>query len=236
LQSTRDQLADAQKLEALGRMAASIAHDFNNILAGAGGYADLLRTDTGLAAEVRADAEEIFAVVQRGQRLVRTLLAFGGEAPVMLEPLSVSDVTGDVVRMLRHTMPPTITLNLALSADLPAFQGDRSQLEQVLSNLVVNARDAMSTGGTLTVSTRMDNEADVPMLSLAVQDTGIGMDEATRSRIFEPFFTTKASTGGSGLGLATVHGIIARVGGRLLVESELGHGTIFRVLLPVHRL
>jgi PAS domain S-box-containing protein len=234
LQDTRDRLTAAQKLEALGHMAASIAHDFNNILAGAGGYADLLRSDLALESQARADAEEIFAVVQQGQRLVGKLLRFGGHAPVSPESLDVNQVAGDIVRMLRHTIPPTITLDTAFAADLLPFAGDRSQLEQVLSNLVVNARDAMPAGGTLTVSTGTYPEANgVPMLWLAVQDTGVGMDEVTQSRIFEPFFTTKSANGGTGLGLATVHGIVTRVGGNLLVESALGQGTTFRVLLPV---
>jgi PAS domain S-box-containing protein len=233
LQETRDRLADAQKLEALGQLAASIAHDFNNILAGAGGYADLLRTDPSLNEEARSDAVEIIAVVDQGRRLVRKLLDFGNPAVRSSESIRMNDVAADVVRTLRPTLGEAITLEAHLGPMLPVVQGDRTGLEQVLANLLVNARDAMPDGGRITVSTSVEDDRDGgQVVCVTVRDTGVGMDEATRARIFEPFFTTKSTTGGSGLGLATVHGIVTRMRGRLEVESTLGEGTTFRVVVP----
>jgi signal transduction histidine kinase len=237
-------------MESLGQLVGGIAHDFNNLLNVIGGFADLLAEEiAGLAAQdarlgsVLGDVEQVRGAAQRAARLTRQLLIFARSDVVHPEVLSLNDVIAGLEQLLRRTLGEHITLDIAPARALAPVKADAGQLEQVLVNLAVNARDAMPAGGTLTIDT-----ADItvdhayaegrPGLTpgryarLRVSDTGAGMPPEILARVFEPFFTTKAKGQGTGLGLATFYGIITGAGGHAQIYSEPGLGTTVTGLLP----
>ncbi|MEY4550478.1 MAG: hypothetical protein RL685_6673 [Pseudomonadota bacterium] len=232
-----DELREAQRIEALGRLAGGIAHDFNNLLTVIMGYAGMLPRESSEVCEA-ADAIELAS--QRARTLTHQLLAFGRRQVLRPEVLDLSQVLLELESLARGLLSEEIRLELALATEPCLARVDRSQLGQVVINLVANARDAMSQGGLLTLSTGLGKppdyagETQLPEhdVWLAVRDTGSGIRDELRSRIFEPFFTTKAPASGTGLGLATVHGIVTQSGGLVVVESTPGRGTRFVVSLP----
>ena len=237
------QLNQSQKLEAIGRLAGGVAHDFNNLLSVIGSYSELMLDELPPDAELRTPAAEIAKASDRAAALTRQLLAFSRHQVVDAHPVDLNTVVADVQRMLRRLVGENIDLAFVPAAGLWRVLADRGQIEQVLFNLAANARDAMPGGGTLTIRTaNVDLAADFarvnvgaaagPHVRLGVADTGVGMDAATASRVFEPFFTTKTAGLGSGLGLATVYGIVKRAGGFIHVESEPERGTSFSIYLP----
>ena len=237
-----EQFRQAQKMEAIGRLAGGVAHDFNNLLTVILGFSDLLLTEHPVDGNSRASLMAIRAAGERAAALTRQLLAFGRKALIEPQLLDLNAAVAQIDNMLRRLIGEDIALRLALAPELPPVRVDPGQIEQVLMNLVVNARDAMPGGGTLTIATEpvVIGTAAVARLALApgayvqltVTDTGQGMDAATQLRIFDPFFTTKDEGRGTGLGLAVVHGIVQQSGGQIDVESQLGRGTTFRVWLP----
>jgi len=238
-----EQLLQSQKMEAVGQLAGGVAHDFNNILTAIVGYTDLLAVECGANSRQLEDLEEIRKAARRAAALTRQLLAFSRKQ--VLEPriIDLNSVVMNLEKMLRSLISANIALKTALAPDLGAARADPNQLEQVIMNLAINARDAMPEGGTLTIETgnaRLDENyaaqhvAVVPgsYVMLAVTDTGSGMSEETKARIFEPFFTTKPPGRGTGLGLSTVYGIVKQSGGNIWLYSEPGKGTTFKVYLP----
>jgi len=231
-----------QKLEAIGRLSAGIAHDFNNILGVILGVGNMLAKDIKDPSE-RGQVEEIVEAGERGALLTRQFLAFGRKQMLQPEIVDLSEVVRQLEKLLRRLVRADIDLTTSLGADLWRVKADRGQIEQVIMNLVVNARDAMPSGGGLAIETanvQVDGalaaaHAGVvpgPYVRLAIADTGHGMDEETKRRIFEPFFTTKEVGKGTGLGLATVYGIVKQSGGYIWVSSAPGAGTTFNVYLP----
>jgi two-component system, cell cycle sensor histidine kinase and response regulator CckA len=237
------QLLQAQKMEAVGQFAGGIAHDFNNLLTVITAYAELLIADVDETAPKRADLQEIKGAASRAAALVRQLLAFSRRQVLVPSLIDLNAVVLEIEQMLRRVLPPTVTVVTSLDPELRAVFADTGQVEQVLMNLVVNARDAMADGGTLTIATAnvatdptdraMDADtAYTPDVILTVSDTGCGMSREVQARIFEPFFTTKEVGKGTGLGLSTAHGIVSQSGGRLTVASTEGLGTTFTMYLP----
>ncbi len=238
------QLRQAQKMQAVGRLAGGIAHDFNNLLTVITGYAhSLLERDHPAEDEVRRSAERIGSAAARAAALTRQLLAFGRRQ--MLEPrvLNLNFVIADMDKIMRRLVTENIEIVTKLGANLGSVKADPAQIEQVILNLVINARDAMPEGGVLTVETAnfeldrgyADEHSTVrrgPYVMLAVSDTGMGMDADTQARIFEPFFTTKEMGKGTGLGLSTVYGIVEQSEGYIWVYSEPGRGSSFKTYLP----
>ena len=238
------QLRQVQKMEAVGQLAGGIAHDFNNLLTAIRGYSELARDPAASEDQRRADLDEVVATADRAAALTRQLLAFGRRTVLRVEVVDPVAVVGGVVPLLRRLIGEHVRIETAMTPFIGQVRVDPGQFEQVIINLAVNARDAMPAGGTLTIAVtpvRLDAAAVTTLpevtpgayVELAVADTGTGMDAATRARIFEPFFTTKPTGAGTGLGLATVHGIIHQSGGVITVESVVGRGTTFRVLLPM---
>jgi PAS domain S-box-containing protein len=232
-----------QKMDTVGMLAGGVAHDFNNVLTGIQSAAALARLDLAVDHAAQSDLAEIERQCQRAGALVRQLLAFARRQPLTQRTLSLNQVVLDVESLLRRVIGEPVKLVTELAEELWTVSGDPAQLEQVLMNLCVNARDAMPEGGTLTLRTRnVEAEADfanrhatVPgkrWVELSVRDTGLGMAPRTLERIFEPFFTTKAPGRGTGLGLAVVHGIVRQHHGVVEVGSTPGHGSIFSVRLP----
>ena len=246
LQESQEQLRRMQKMEALGRFAGGIAHDFNNLLTGILGYCDLAigdLDDTDPGAPVREDFAAIRTAAQRAAALTGQILSFSRGHVVQTTAVELNAVVGGLESMLRRVIGEHIALRVALADGLGSVIADRGQLEQIVMNLALNARDAMPHGGTLTVSTGEVRvlaadpaHAGVPAgrwVRLVVRDTGIGMDGDTQARIFEPFFTTKERGKGTGLGLATVYGIVRQGGGVVRVDSEPGSGSTFGIYLPL---
>ena len=236
------QLRQSQKMEAVGHLAGGVAHDFNNLLTIINGCCELLHT-TALPEDAKQLVEEVNKAGERAATLTRQLLAFSRKTVLQSRVLSLNELVTDFQTLLGRLIGEDVRLVTEFRADPATVQVDPGQMEQVLMNLVVNARDAMPQGGLLTISTRdvflddayVRNYADVRpgrYVLLAVADTGCGMDTATLGHIFEPFFTTKPVGSGTGLGLAMVYGIIKASGGHAAVESEPGHGTTFNLFLP----
>ncbi|MEV6350209.1 PAS domain S-box protein [Actinoplanes sp. NPDC051851] len=239
-QKLEARMQQAQRLESLGQLAGGIAHDFNNLLAVILNYASFIIEDaTGTPAA--SDAEQIARAARRGSDLTHQLLAFARREVIRPRPLDLNAVVTEVHQMLDRSLGEHITLTVRTTAALPSVMADPGQMEQVLVNLAVNARDAMPTGGRLTVDTaevRVDEDHPAGLspgryLRLRVSDTGTGMPREVIDKAFEPFFTTKPSGQGTGLGLATVYGIVTQAGGTVQIYSEPGIGTTFTILLPV---
>jgi len=242
--SLEQQLWQAQKLDALGSLAGGVAHDFNNLLTAIIGYADILREDLGTNSRHADDLNEIIKASDRATALTRQLLAFSRRQPFEPKSLRIDERVTDMEKMLRRLLGPPVRLVTATDADLAAIMADPNQLEQVVLNLAVNSRDAMTDGGTVTIETRNvrldepygQGPSGVPAgtyVMLAVSDTGSGMSPEVLSRLFEPFFTTKDKGKGTGLGLATVYGIVKQSQGHVIVYSEPGVGTTFKCFFPV---
>jgi two-component system cell cycle sensor histidine kinase/response regulator CckA len=224
-----DQLRQSQKMESIGKLAGGIAHDFNNLMTAVMGYSDLLLRDA-----VGADREKVDAIrdsAVRASELTRQLLAFSRRQVLQTQEIDVRDVVERMDTLLNRLIGEDVHLQTLFGSDPVIVRADKTQLERVVMNLAVNARDAMPDGGTLTVTVLTDDDTAV----LSVVDDGIGMDEETLAHIFEPFFTTKSLAESSGLGLSTVHGIVGQSGGTVVVDSEPGRGTTFTVRLPVAR-
>ena len=227
-----EQLRQAQKMEALGKLAGGIAHDFNNVLAAIAGFAQLVRGDLPETDPRRADLDEIVAASVRGSAVTRQLLTFSRRRTVDTQVLDLAEVVRDTGRMLRPLLPSSIAVELR-TGDQPVWvSADRGQLEQVVMNLAVNARDAMPEGGVLVVAVE-ESAPPADRCTLVVRDSGCGMSPAVRERIFEPFFTTKPAGQGTGLGLATAYGIVRQFGGSMAVETAEGAGTTFTITLPL---
>lgn len=241
-----DQLRQSQKMEAIGRLAGGVAHDFNNLMTVVNGYVEVLLQDESVSAGQRDMLEHIGEAGQRASALTRQLLAFSRKSVLIVEPLPLNDVISKAAKLLRRLIGEDIELELALDPAAGEVLADRTQLEQVIVNLAVNARDAMATGGRIrietsrvTVETPLKAPPDhAPQLEvgeyarMSVSDTGTGMTPEVRSKIFEPFFTTKEQSKGTGLGLSTVYGIVSQLSGRVTCYSELGKGTEICIYLP----
>ena len=237
------QLRQSQKMESIGQLAAGVAHDFNNMLTVIQGHSGMMLARTNLPPELTDCAHAIYASADRAARLTRQLLMFSRKNVMKPDPLDLRKVVGDLSKMLQRLLGETVSLEFHPPPELPLVQADTGMVEQVLMNLAVNARDAMPGGGTLTISTSPIelNDAYVQthpearpgtFVCLRVSDTGSGMDSATMAHIFEPFFTTKDVGKGTGLGLATVYGIVKQHEGWVEVSSEVGQGTTFNVFFP----
>ena len=246
LREREQQLRQAQKMEAIGKLAGGVAHDFNNLLTVIGGSAQFLMEEQGLSETAQRDVKEIASASVRAAKLTRQLLAFSRQQELTREKLDLRDIVQDVARMLRRLLGEDVVMDVE-TVDRPCVVDvDPGQMEQVIMNLTVNARDAMPKGGRLLVEvghavlceddlagfTETQDMAPGPHVTLSVTDTGSGMDEATRNRIFDPFFTTKAEGEGTGLGLSTVYGIVKQHRGHISVYSEPGEGASFRAYLP----
>lgn len=241
LHSTEEQLQQAQKMETVGRLAGGMAHDFNNLLTAIRGNAEFLHADLGPESPLRSDIEQIEHAAERAASLTRQLLAFSRKHVRKLETLELNEVIREIGRMLRRLIGEDIEVFFQLNGVNSWVFADQSQVEQVILNLAINARDAMPSGGKLYIETQnvepgtLGGHTPVPagrLVLLSIIDTGFGMDDATRKRAFEPFFTTKEEHRGTGLGLVSVRGIVHQAGGMVWLESEVGHGTAVRIVLP----
>ncbi len=244
LRESREQLLHSQRLEAMGRLAGGIAHDFNNLMTTVLGYASMLLEEPSVEGGVESGLSEIRGAAERATRLTGQLLAFSRRQVLQPEVLDLNDVVNGIVNILSRLLGEDIELRTELSTEPLAIEADRGQIEQVILNLAVNARDAMQSGGLLVLRSHRVIAArglDAPggphvgsaMARLVVTDTGSGIPAATRPHIFEPFFTTKEIGQGTGLGLSTVYGIVRQSGGTIEVESKSGEGTSFMLDLPL---
>ncbi|MBA3889346.1 MAG: PAS domain S-box protein [Gemmatimonadaceae bacterium] len=230
----QEQLTQSQKMEALGQLAGGVAHDFNNILAAISGYAELLLMELPADATTAADAREIAKATARGAGVTKQLLAFSRRQTLETEVLDLAAVVRDTGRMLRALLPASIELELPAEGD-PAVpvHAARAQVEQIVMNLAVNARDAMPMGGRLRIRVAREHGEAGEQAIIVVSDSGTGMTDEVRARAFEPFFTTKPKGHGTGLGLATVYGLVHQFGGKIDVESAAAVGTHFTIALPI---
>ncbi len=244
LRKAQEQFLHSQKMEALGRLAGGVAHDFNNLLTTIVGWSEVLLGRLSPDDPSRRPVEEVRRAGERASGLTRQLLAFSRRQALAPRIVDLNAIVADLVKMLGRLVGEDIELETVLAPGLGRVRADPGQIEQVIVNLAVNARDAMPGGGRLTIETaEVDLDASYARehrevrpgrhVVLIVSDTGHGMDEATRARMFEPFFTTKAPGQGTGLGLSTVYGIVRQAGGHIFVYSEPGHGTTFRIYLPL---
>jgi two-component system, cell cycle sensor histidine kinase and response regulator CckA len=242
-QRLESQLRQAQKMEALGRFAGGVAHDFNNLLTAIQGYTSLMLLDLGPDDPRREDLEEIRKASERATALTRQILAFSRRHVAQAEPVNLNEVIVDLERLLPRLIGEDVAIATALEPKLGTVEADPRQLEQVIMNLVSNSRDAMPNGGRLTIETENeivhDDDPRVgpdlppgPYVVLSVSDTGTGIDPEIQTKIFDPFFTTKEPGRGTGLGLATVYGIVKQAGGQIEVTSAPGAGSAFRIYLP----
>jgi two-component system cell cycle sensor histidine kinase/response regulator CckA len=239
-----DQFRQSQKMEAIGRLSGGIAHDFNNLLGVIIGYAEILQEKMDVSNSERECVDEILRAGQRAASLTRQLLAFSRQQVLEPKVINLNDLVVDMNKMLRRVIGEDVELSTTLAAEPMKVKADQSQLEQVILNLAVNARDAMPNGGKLVIQTCnvIMQEEDVRhypypfkpggYVKISVSDTGIGMDSVVKARIFEPFFTTKEKGKGTGLGLATVYGVVKQSEGYIEVHSEIGKGTTFTIYLP----
>lgn len=234
------QLIESQKLESIGRLAGGVAHDFNNFLTAILGYIDLAVMETSVGDEAREDLAEARAASERAANLARQLLLFSRREPVEMKPVNLNDIVGNLLKMLGRLIGEQYSIKTDLAEDLQIINGDPGHLEQVLMNLVVNARDATSEGGTITLRARnvsidpkvvktRTGKTESQFVELSVTDTGKGMDAETVSHIFEPFFSTKGAAVGTGLGLSVVYGIITQHGGWIDVDSAPDRGSTFSI-------
>ncbi|MFQ5528114.1 MAG: ATP-binding protein [Thermoanaerobaculia bacterium] len=240
----RDQLRQSRRMESIGRLAGGVAHDFNNLLTVITGFSELALQDPETEPEMQQRLIEIKKAGDRAASLTRQLLAFGRRQEMALQALDLNHAVVEVEALLRRLIGEDLRLELSLDPEVPPIQADPAQVEQVIVNLAANARDAMPRGGVLTIETSQTDLA-APLVHdgavipagaygrLAIRDDGVGMDEATRRRVFEPFFTTKGRGEGTGLGLATVYGIVVQSQGYLVVDSAPGEGSTFAVHFPV---
>ncbi len=227
-----EQLRQSQKMEAVGRLAGGIAHDFNNLLMVIMGHGELLRRGLESDDARLRKIQHVMGAAERAARLVRQLLAFSRKQVLEPQVVDLNALVSDTARMLRPLLGEDVRIVTRLAPALGQVRVDPAQIDQVLMNLAVNARDAMPRGGTLSLETANVASAPGGQVALVVRDTGLGMDETTRAHLFEPFFTTKAGSGGTGLGLSMVYGIVRQSGGQITVESEPGLGSSFRIVLP----
>ncbi|HEX7612141.1 MAG TPA: ATP-binding protein [Candidatus Limnocylindrales bacterium] len=238
-----NQRTQAQKMEAIGRLAGGVAHDFNNLLTAIRGFAELHLAEHPPGDPGRADVLEIMRAAERAAELTHGLLAFSRRAEVHPAPLDLVAVARDAAVLLRRLVGDNIIVRIDASLDVPPVLADRAQIDQVLLNLAANARDAMPAGGTLVIAvshvtisrpfvTAHPGARTGRHVLLEVSDTGVGMDETTQAHLFEPFFTTKPSGEGTGLGLASVYGIVKQAGGYIDVETRPGGGSVFRIYSP----
>lgn len=235
LRAYEHHLMELHRMEAVGRMAAGIAHDFRGILGAAMGYAELIRRVPGLPPDADRYSQRIIEIIQRGSALTQEVMSFGKDTPISPRVIEVRHVVESLGNMFRMLLNNRIRMRFDLERPLSRIFMDASQLERTLLNLVLNARDAMPSGGDLTISAA-DTEAEedgerATFACIAVTDTGTGMDEETRANMFRPFFTTKGENG-TGLGLAIVDQIISRAGGFIRIDSQLGKGTTVQLYLP----
>jgi len=239
----QEQLRQSQKMEAVGRLAGGIAHDFNNLLTIIKGYSQLSLLDLKEGDALKGNIQEIQKATERAATLTSQLLAFSRRQVMQMKVFDLNTLLGDLEKMLRRVIGEDIELVTILADDLGRTKTDPGQIEQVIMNLAVNARDAMPSGGKLTIQTanvEFDEEyahahiavALGPYVMLSVSDTGVGMTPEVRERVFEPFFTTKEKGKGTGLGLSTVYGIVKQSGGNIGVYSEPGHGTTVKIYFP----
>ena len=242
-EALEDRLRQSQKLEGIGRLAGGIAHDFNNLLTAIIGYTEMVLDQIGPDKPISKDLDEIRRASDRAVALTRQLLAFSRKQTLKVAPMDLNGIIANMRNMLDRLISEDIEIRSQLADDLPPILADRIQLEQVLMNLVMNARDAMPRGGSITIDTKTVGAGAVQSdvhervepgryVALFITDSGQGMDPATQARIFEPFFTTKGAGEGTGLGLATVYGVVQQLGGHIAVSSEVGRGTTFSLYFP----
>jgi PAS domain S-box-containing protein len=238
LEHAREQLHQSQKMESLGQLTGGIAHDFNNILTAIISNIELLRGKTTDMSK-QPQLEAALQAAQNGAALVRQMLVFARKQPLQVLPIDLNAAVQEIADLVRHSTPENIALRLELASELKPVKADPSQLQTCILNLAVNARDAMPSGGTLTIATggqkRMERSPNLPAgdyVCLTVNDTGIGMTPEVLQHVFEPFFTTKEIGKGTGLGLAMVYGVTGQLGGEVTIESEPGRGTTVRIILP----